>query len=505
MIKENKLIFSNTIILYIKLVVTSVIGLIITRVVLKGLGIDDFGIYAVIGSIISLVAFINTIMFSTSNRFLAYEIGSGTIESLNKIFNICLNIHIFIAFFTLILGLFIGEWYINNYINIPVDKITDAKWVFRFSILGSVISFIGVPYYGFLLAKEKFIVFSIVEILSSVSKLIISYIILQITGNKLIIYSILMAFVTALPTIIYFFYCNYRYKKAVRYKLFHKWIDYKEIFSFSVWVAYGALASVVKVQGAALIVNYFFGTILNAAIGIAHSVNGIMGTFAGNVGKAISPQITKNYAAGNLKRTENLVIADSKFTFFLLLVPALPIFLEIDYILKIWLTEVPTYSAIFIRLMIIDALIGSLNAGVPDAIFASGKIKWYQIIINSIYLLSIPISYMFLKKGAEPFTLYYVYIGISLIAMIVRQFILYYIVKFNTKRLLINSYFPALFVLLSLIPLSFLNKTNLHPIFIIFSSIIYLGLMVFLFGMNKNERNQVKTIIIKIMKFKNKS
>jgi len=492
---NNRLILSNSVILYVRLIVVSLIGLIVTRIILKNLGITDFGIYTVIGGVVSLVGFINTVMLSSSNRYIAFEIGSGSTKSIKKIFNICINIHGAIAIIAILIGEAIGEWYIRNYINLPIGKLVEALWVYRLSLLGSVISFIGVPYIGLLLAKEKFLVFCTVDILNSLCKLIISYCIAYSSSERLVTYAVLMSFVITLPTFIYFIYCRKKYIDLVRYKFYKKWVDYKEIFDFSVWVAYGALAYVGKIQGAALIINFFFGAVLNSALGIANSVNAIIVTFAGNVGKAITPQITKSYAAGNLKRTEDLVIADSKYTYFLLLIPAVPILLEIDYILNQWLIEVPPYTAIFIRLMIFDALLGALNAGVTDAIFASGKIKIYQLYINTISLLSLPIAYLLLRTGAEPYTLFYAYISVTLVCLFIRQFILYKVVKFNTKRLLINSYCPAIIVTITLLPLISLTKETIHPLFVILISILYLLIMIFLLGLNKKERNYIIDIL----------
>lgn len=503
MSSENRLIISNSIYLYIRLIIVSLIGLVVTRVVLKNLGVNDFGIFTVVGGVVSLIGFINTVMLSVSNRFITFEIGKGTLTSINRIFNVSFNIHVFIAVSIILIGLPVGEWYIHNYLNVPLGRLNDAIWVLRFSILGSVISFIGVPYNGLLIAKEKFLLYSIVEVTVSISKLIIAYIIGFIATQRLITYTALMAVVTALPTIIYVIYSRKCDFELVKYKFYKKWKYYKEIFSFSVWVGYGALATVGKAQGANLIINYFFGAALNAALGIANSVNGIIITFAQSVGRAISPQITKSYAAGNRQRTEDLVIAASKYTFLLLLLPALPIFLEIDFILNLWLVDVPTHTANFIRLMLIDALIRALNAGVPEAIFASGRIKWYQLIINTIFLLSLPTAFVVLKLGAKPEALLLTYIGISIIALVIRQVLLYYIVGFNTKRLLLKSYLPSILVCVSLTPLFLFPFNHIHSIGVIVIAVFYLLLSVLILGFNRQERGYIlQTVHSTLKKFK---
>lgn len=499
---NNKLILSNSVILYIRLIIISLVGLIVMRVILKALGVEDFGIYAVVGGIVALVGFVNTVMLTATNRFIACELGRGDLTNINKIFNVSLLIHLAIAFIVLILAKVIGEWYINHYLKIPEGKLSITLWVFRYSVLGSVISFIGVPYNGLIIAKEKFLVFCSVDILVSLLKLVASYLILYYFINKLLVYAVLIGILTAFPTIVYFYYCKKKFPRITRFRLFWHWEDYKEIFNFSVWVGYGALASVGKLQGAALIVNYFWGAALNTALGIANSVNAVVVMFAGNVGRAISPQINKSYAAGNKLRTEDLVIAASKYTYFLLLLPAVPLLIQTEYILKMWLTLVPEYTVVFVRLIIIDALIGALNAGIPDAIFASGKIRSYQLIVNTIFLFSLPVAYWVLKSGYEPYALQYTYIVFSVIVLIVRQIILQRVVKFNTRRIILHSYFPALLVSGVLCPWIYLRNV-LPPFWTIGLSVVYALLAIFFCGLKKEERLFVLGVLNRfVLKFK---
>jgi len=493
--RNNKLILSNSLILYVRLFIISITGLVVTRVILQGLGENNFGIYSVVGGIVALMGLINTVMLSASNRFIAFELGRGDVSKINKIFNVSFSIHAFIAAIVLILAKVVGEWYIINYLNVPEGKVVDALWVFRFSIVGAAISFLGVPYCGLLTAKENFLIFCGVDVLASITKLALSFFILYFFKKNLLLYAGIMAVVIACPTIVYVLYCRKHYIEIVKSKFFNKWSDYKEILNFSLWVGYGAIASVGKNQGAVLLINYFFGVALNAALGIANSINGIVSMFAQSVGRAISPQITKSYAAGDLNRTEDLVIAASKYTFFLLLIPSVPILLEAEYLLGLWLKIVPEYTAIFIRLMILDALVLALNAGIPEVIFASGKIKWYQIVVNTIFLLSLPVAYIALKHGAKPYAVQYSFIVITIVALCVRQIFLYVVVKFNIRRIVMQSYCPALFVSLALLLLYFLLKAPIHPFGIMIISLLYLIIMIIFLGLNIRERNYVYSII----------
>ena len=490
---ENRTIVFNTFILYSRLFITSIIGLLATRYILKGLGVDDFGIYAVIGGFVSLMAFVNTIMLSATNRFIAFEVGRNLPENINRIFNASRLIHIIIAAIVLLLAFTIGRWYIIHYVNLPDGRLEDALHVFKWSVLGSAIAFVGVPYNGFLLAKEKFAVFCSTEIVVSFAKLIVALFLLRFSGNRLLFYAILMAGLTALPTFVYWVYCQLRYRELVRWDAPSNFQVYRELLSFSVWTGYGALATVGKVQGAALLINFFFGVAFNAAFGIANSVNAILVLFCSNVGKAISPQITKSYARGDLCRMEKLVIASSKYSFFLMLLPAVPLFLKTEYILGLWLGEVPSYTSIFIRLMIVDALIGTLNAGIPEAIFATGRIKAYQLIVNTLFLMSLPLAYLLLQSYPVPSVILYSYIIISVIVLFVRQFILHYIIKFNNKNLLYESYIPAIKVLI-LVLLSGWLISYFQPkeFVVLFGPLVCTVFFIYWVGLTNGERQTVK-------------
>lgn len=497
---DNKLIVSNSLILFFRLFTISLLGLISTRLLLKNLGLSDFGVFNVVGGLVVLISIVNSIMLTTTNRFIAYEIGNGSISRINKVFNITLTIQIVSGIFILIIGIPLGEWYIKNHLNISLNEISNVLWVFRATIISSLFTYIGIPFSGLILAKENFIVLSTVEILVSICKLIAAFVISYFSGYRLIIYAVIISFFTIFPTIFFALYCKKKYYNLVKIQFNKNIFEYKEIYNFSIWVGYGALASISKIQGASIIINYFFGPILNAATGIANSVNGILVSFSGNIGKSISPQITKSYASNNLGRTEMLVILSSKFTFFFLLLSSFPVLLETDYILNIWLDEVPQYTAIFIKLMIIDALIGSLNSGVPDAVFASGKIKWYQIIINTLFLFSIPISFYLLKYNANPLIIFNVFIFISIVAVFIRQFLLHYIVHFNIKTLILHSYIPCISVTLLLIPSFFLKYLISNPLSNIIFSFLYLILCIYFVGMNKNEKKYFNTLVYSYLK-----
>ena len=495
MIKENtnKAIAVNSLILYARLGITSICGIFTTRFAFQALGINDFGLFSVVGGIISFIAIINTIMVSTSNRFIATAIGRGDSIGINKQFNVNLVIHCAIAILVLLVSFPIGKWYITNYVNYS-GNIDTVVWIFNMTIVGSVVSFVGVPFNGLLMAKERFFVFCFTDIMAYLFKMIVCYILVYHFTNKLIIYTYMNVTLAIFPTLVFIIYCKKKFPDIVKFHLVREKQMYKDVLGFSIWVGYGALATVGKAQGAALIINMFFNTVMNTALGLANKVNHIVLMFAQNVSKSIAPQITKSYAAGDKQRSERLVCLSSKVSFLVMLFVSTPFLLEPDYMFNLWLGDVPPYVTTFSTLVIIDSLIGSLNAGIPELIFASGKIRNYQVIVNTLFLLSIVAAFFVLKTGAPAYYLQITYIVFSLIVLVVRQIVLNRVVKFDNKQLLVKSYLPSISVALLVVPFVFL-KIPVHPIARIGIVMFYEMILIYIIGLSKNEKLKVTTFV----------
>ena len=315
-----------------------------------------------------------------------------------------------------------------------------------------------------------------------------------------------MAIVMLVPSLLFFLYSKKKYAEIVKWSFQRDENKYKEMISFSGWIMIGAGASVGKVQGAALFINSFFGTILNASFGIANQVNGIVMMFAQNLGQAAIPQITKSFSSGNTGRTINLVSYISKYSFFLMLLPSLPLLLETDYLLTLWLGEVPKYTAIFCQLMIINALIDSLVSGIPAIIQATGKIKYFQLIFSTTSLLSLPIAYLLFKSGYPPFSILVTYLVTASINVVICQVILKRQINFNVRYFMKISYLRILYVLVFVSPLFVirnlfqdgLNRFLLLSIF----SVIWLLITVYYIGLGENEKGQINVILRKYLMFK---
>lgn len=491
----NRQLFVNTLILHSRLIVTAVCGLFTTRFALEALGNVDFGLFSVIASIISFVAIVNTIMVSTSHRFIAVAVGKGDIAEANKQFNLCLMIHLLIALFTIIIALPIGEWYINLYLNYAGD-IHNAIMVFRYTIIASAITFFGVPYYGLLTAKEKFWVFCVPDIISHLLKFLMAYLIISHFENKLQVYALSLAILTASPVLVYVLYCRRYYPALSKISIIKKPKEYKEIFAFSGWVTYGAIAYVGKAQGAALLVNYYFSTIMNTALGIANSINGIIVNFAQSIAQPIAPQITKAYSVGNYDRCNTLLVLSTKLTFLFMLLISSPFLVETKWILEIWLGNVPDYAVMFTILIITDALVDSLNSGIKNIIFASGNIKLFQIGGSTIKLLAIVVAYLFLREGFEAYSVIYVYIVFSILVFFCNQWVLKKTLNYEGSYLWKKSYIPSLTIVVLFLP-CLLISGKIPPIVTIVITFLYLLILNFYIGFSKNEREYIISVFLK--------
>lgn len=504
MSNDNILILKNSGILFLRLLFTSVIGLFASRFVIRSLGASDFGLYSVVGSVVVIMAFLNTVMTATTYRYIAFEMGKGNKEGVNIVFNISLVIHLCLALLVLVLTETIGVYYVNNYLNVDAGKLKDALFVLRFSTYATVFSILSIPYQGLVTAQEKFAVQAAIEILRSLLAFFVALAIAYYVGNRIRLYALLIAIISIVPALLFFTYCKSKYSEIVKWNFQREKGKYKEMTSFSGWIMIGAAASVGQTTGSALIINSFFGTVLNASFGIANQVNSIVLMFARNLAQAAIPQITKSYSSGNTDRTISLAAYISKYTYFLMLLPALPILLETDFLLTVWLGDVPPYTAIFCQLVIINALIGGLGAGLPAVIQATGKIKYFQIILSTTSLLSLPIAYILFKKGYPPSSILVAFITTALINVVVWQILLKKIIDFNVNFFLKTAYVKLFFVSVLIAPLFFIRDVFSAGLFrfITFSlfAMAFLLSAIYFAGLEKKEKEMLSQIVKKIIR-----
>lgn len=490
----NKAIAINAVITYAQLFINAVLGLFTTRYALMALGVADYGLFSVLGSFISFIMVIKTIMVSTSNRYISVAIGKGNQNEINKIFNVNLVLFIGVALVLLLFALPVGLWYTNNFINYD-GPIENARMVFIFTVVGSLLSIISMPYHGLLMAKERFFMFSLVDVVIHIIRFVVVLLLVYYFENKLLVYTILQSSTVILPVLVYWLYCRWKFPAIVKWNLVRDKAVYKDILGFSGWVSYGAVAWVVRNQGAALLVNAFFNTVMNAALGIANTVNTYVSMFANSVNQPILPQITKSYTVGNLGRTDELLVMSTKFSFLLMLLVGTPFFVEGEWILHLWLGNVPPYAVTFTVLLIIDNLVQSFNSGLSPVLFADGRIALYQMLINSLRLLAVVAAFFALKAGFGPQSLFICYIAFSVIIVFATQFCMHKTLNYDMRRVYRESYKPSVITLLLLLPVFFIPDIY-HPLVKIIVSLLYLVLLVLFVGLGKKERKMLKEGII---------
>jgi len=420
---NTKRIAKNTIMLYLRMLLIMAVSLYTVRVVLKTLGIVDYGIYNVVGGIVIMFGFLSNTMASASQRFFAYELGRNDIQQLRRTFSMTVTIYIIISLFVLLLAETVGLWFLNNMLVIPAERIGAANWIYQFSILSFISTIMTIPYNAAIIAHENMNVYAYVSILEVVLKLLIVYLLILFSFDKLKLYALLTFIVTWITRYVYRIICKNKYEEC-KYRYHWDKELFKTLISYSGWSLFGAISGILKNQGINILLNMFFGPTINAAKAIAYNVNSAVTQFSSNFYTAVRPQITKNYAAGEQQQMMSLIFQSSKFSYFLLFIISMPVLLETDFILALWLKKVPEYTAIFTWLVIINALIDSLSYPLMTAAQATGKIKYYQSVIGGMLLFNLPVSYCFLKLGFLPQVTMYVSIIISIICLFLRLWIL---------------------------------------------------------------------------------
>ena len=416
-----------------------------SRVILQTLGVEDYGIYSVVGGIITMFAFINGGMVSATQRFLTFEIGKGNLPQLKKVFSTSLQIHALISLIIVLLGETVGLWFLYEELVIPAERMTAALWVYQCSIIACVVNIMSVPYNADIIAHEKMSAFAYISIVEVILKLAIVYMLFVTPWDKLTTYAILILTVQLIIRFIYTRYCNKHFEESH----YHHQIDkplFKEMLGFAGWSFWGNLAAVLYTQGLNMMLNIFFGPIVNAARGIAVQVQTAVQQFVSNFQVALNPQITKTYATGQLAQMHSLMFRSARFSFFLLFMLTLPILLETEYILTLWLKTVPEDTVIFTRIMIGISLIYTIANPCVVANQATGKVKVYQAVVGGILLMILPLSYVALKLGAPAYSVFIVHFCVESIAQFARMYMLRNLINLPLIAYLRNIYLPIITV-----------------------------------------------------------
>lgn len=503
--KSNKRIAKNTVFLYIRMIVIMLVSLYTVRVVLNYLGVKDYGIYNVVGGIVVLLGFLQSALNSASQRFITFELGRGDDVQLKKTFSLIMTSHIIIALIILLLAESVGLWFVNIHLNISEERMTAVNWVYQFSIFTFIINIIRVPYNAVILAHEKMSFYAYVSIAETVLRLAVILLLPVISFDKLSVYGVLMFLVPFLCTIIYKVFCNKKYEFS-KYKFIWDKKLFWQLMSFSGWTMLGGIANVSAQQGGNILLNIYSGLIANAALGIATQVSTAVSTLALNLLTAFNPQIVKYYASGEYSNMNKLIFRASSFSFYLVLLIAVPFLLNMDKILQLWLNNVPDYAVIFCQLLVIYQMIDIIQAPINTLINATGNIKVYQIWLVSILILNIPLSWYLLKIGWSPYWLLIIRVGLNFISAIIRTIYIKYLVNFPSWKYFTNIVLKALIVTIISILLSIIIKNifNNNIFGLIYTTIVSLSitsLTIYLIGINKTERTFINSFLLQKIKF----
>ena len=445
--ENNKRIAKNTLLLYVRMLFSMLVSLYTSRVVLNTLGVEDYGIYNVVGGFVAMFSMISRSLSASASRFLTYELGRNDLQRLKETFSTTLLIHILLAGFVFIMAETIGVWFLNTQMTIPDERLNAANWVFQASVVSFMFGLCSVPYNASITSHERMTAFAYIGILDVVLRLLIVLFIAysSFRFDRLIVYSLLLVAVGILLQGIYILYCHRNFEEC-RLRLHFDKKSWKDMSAFAGWNFIGCSAALLKDQGVDILLNLFIGPVINATRGIAGSVCMAVGNFAGNFMTAVNPQIIKSYASGDKDYMFLLVERGSRFSFYIMLILALPILFETDFILTLWLKQYPEHTVNFVRLVLALSLCDVLSYTLITLQLATGKIRNYQLTVGGMLLMNFPLSYICLKLGTFPESTYIVAIFVSVSCLLLRLMFLRNMVGLSVKRFLRNVCLNVFFV-----------------------------------------------------------
>lgn len=500
---NNKRIAKNTLLLYFRMLFLMLITLYTSRVILDALGVEDYGIYNVVGGFVSMFALISAALTSACTRFLNFELGKGDPKRQNIVFSTAVTIQWGLAIVVAVLSEAIGIWYVNNVMVLPPERLTAANWCFQFSVFNFCMNLITVPYNATIIAHEKMKAFAYVSVFQGIAQLGISFLVYFEPFDRLVFYALMLMILQFLVRYMYQIYCRKNFSEC-HYRFVIDKPLLKHMFSYSLWHLVGNGAAVLKGHGVNLVLNFFFGPAVNAARAVANQVDGAVNQFASNFMMAMNPQITQSYSRGELKNMFKLVNRGSRFSFYLLFVLALPVIINADYILHIWLKEVPVHTVTFVQLTLISMMITSVSRSLITAQNATGNVRNYQLVVGGIILLNLPLSYLFLYLGMTPEIVLEINIVIEILAFLARMYMLPFTIKeFKPILFMRDVILKCLVVIVLAVPVpALLNiclPENFYTFFLnVFICMLSSAVVIYFIGCNANERAIIVSVVNKV-------
>lgn len=504
---NNKRIAKNTLLLYVRMMFMMAVSLFTSRVVLNTLGVEDYGISNVVGGVVAMFSVLSGSMSSSISRFITFELGKGDKKRLKTVFATGINIQFGMSLLILIVAEAVGVWFLNCKMNIPEERMYAANWVFQCSILTFIIGLLSVPYNAAIIAHEKMSAFAYISIIEVSLKLVIVYMLTVSPFDRLITYSVLFLCVGAMIRFIYGHYCKRHFEECTYHFVYDKAI-LKSMTSFAGWNFLGNGAYMLNTQGVNILMNMYFGVAVNAARGIATQVDAALKQFVNNFTTAVNPQITKSYAQGDLDNMHKLVCRSAKFSAFLMMFFAVPIILDTDTILTLWLKNPPTYASVFLKWIIISSFMDTVLANsLVTSMFATGNIKKYQITVTIVGCLVFPLSWAAFQLGFEPQVGYILYFIIYSILLFVRLYLLRDMVKLPIMMYVREVLFKVLpiMVISFAIPsilLIVMDNGIIRLVALIVLCMIVNSVTSYYLGLNESEKKYILGLLYKIPVFR---
>lgn len=496
---RNRKIVKNTLMLYIRMFFIMFVSLYTSRIILEALGIDDYGIYNVVGGLVTAFSLLTSSLSSIGARFINFHLGKNNIDRVKDVVSNTINIQIYLSLIVFVVSETLGLWFLNNKLLIPESRLVAANWVYQLSVITFIIKLLSVPYNSLIIAHEKMSIFAYLAILEVVLQLGLVYLLLVLHTDRLIFYAAFMLFLAAIVTLIYFLYCRRNFEECC----YRTHIDiglFKEMSSFAGWNFIGTASGVFRNQGVDIIINLFFGITINAARGIAAQINNAVMKFAQNFMTALNPQITQTYAAEDWSRLHALVVNGVLMSYYLLWIICVPIYFEMDLVLRIWLEEVPPMSSSFSKLQIIISLIAVLSSTNITAMLATGNIKKYQIIVGTISLLNFPLSFAVLKLGYSASSTYLVAIFVEVVCLFARLIISRSLLKSSItefcKRVIIRVLLVStVSVIVPILIIHLMPENILRLVVVSVGSMLWSMFVIYFLGVDSGQRNKIKSFI----------
>lgn len=497
---NNKRIAKNTMFLYFRMFIIMGVTLFTSRVVLRALGVTDYGVYNVVGGVVAMMGMLNSAMAVASQRYFTFELGRKDYAQLKTVFSVSFSIYLLLTLVFLVLAETIGLWFLNTKLVIPEDRMIAANWIYQFSVVAVISSLLTNPYNASIIAHEKMNVFAYVSIIEGGLKLGAAYCIYLFAYDKLIVYGAGIMLASLVVTAIYRQYCIAKFEEC-KYRWVWDKALFKELFAYSGWNLFGSAAGMARSQGVNILLNLFFGPVVNTARGMAAQIETAINQFCANFYAAVRPQITKYYAEGSLRNMFDLVFRSSRFAFYLMLFVAMPILLETEFVVQLWLGQVPEYIVHFTRLIILNGIIEAMANPLATTVYSTGKISLYQFVVGGVTLLNIPIIYVLFNLGFSPYYAFFVMIAISAINIFsrlwfVKRLVNFPVWKFCKNVLLVSLGIGALAIVMPLLAKTYMPMDGISRFAIVFIvGVASSTLVIYFVGMTKNERMYVKSFV----------